>query len=475
MAEGAAWMIGMRWTIRAIGLLNTIILARLLTPEDFGIVAMATVIIGLLNAMTDFNVDTAILRDGKAGTAHYNSAWTLQVTAGATKSLLLICIAPYIAQYYGDYRIQTVIYIIAARPIIAGFENIGQVDFRRQLQFGKEFSYWVYRRILSFFLTIVIVLWLQDYLALAIAQPITGAVTVILSYVMSSYRPRFTTRHISEIWNFSKWWMLFSVTHFFGTRGEEVVLGGLTTPHTVGAYAVGGDVSGLLTREIVLPVGRAMVPNFAKLSERPSELLEAFRLSFGFLIATSMAAGVGASLVAEDIVILLLGEKWRIAIPFFQWLALHSASWCIVQSMQPYFLVTHREKLFSLCNLVYVITLIPAIILVANTADVEAVAITRTLTSTVFAFGMLGLLLYLRVFSFKELFSLIWRPTLATLAMCFCVSVFDITAARIIALAFQVGIGAITFLATISALWVLSGRPRGIETVVSAALFRSMR
>ena len=208
IAQGATWMVAMRWTIRSIGLLNTIILARVLTPQDFGLVAMATVVIGLLDAVTSVNVDLPLIRNRAVKRCHYDSAWTLQVLSGWVKCGLYLGIAPFLVKYYGDPRVGTVACIIALRPAIEGFENIGQVDFRRDLRFDKEFRYWVYRRLLTFVLTIGIALWLRNYLALAIAAPISAAVTVFLSYVMSRYRPRFATRHLREIWTFSKWWMV---------------------------------------------------------------------------------------------------------------------------------------------------------------------------------------------------------------------------------------------------------------------------
>ena len=105
VAHGAAWMVGMRWTIRSIGLVNTIILARLLTPQDFGLVAMATVVIGLLDALTDVNVEVPLLRKRTIGRVYYDSAWTLQVLSGWVKSGLYIGIAPLLAAYYGDPRV----------------------------------------------------------------------------------------------------------------------------------------------------------------------------------------------------------------------------------------------------------------------------------------------------------------------------------------------------------------------------------
>ena len=194
----------MRWTVRSIGLLNTMILARLLTPQDFGLVAMAAVVIGVLDALTEPNVDIPLIRNSAAARSHYDSAWTLQVLSGLVKSVLYIGISPLIVMYYGDQRVGTIACILALRPAIEGFENIGQVDFRRSLRFDKEFLYWVYRRLLTFSLTIGIALYLRNYLALAIAAPISAAVTVLLSYLMSGYRPRFATRQLIDILGFFK-------------------------------------------------------------------------------------------------------------------------------------------------------------------------------------------------------------------------------------------------------------------------------
>ena len=262
-------MVGMRWTIRLIGVVNTVILARVLTPQDFGLVAMATVVIGLLDAVTAINVDLPLIRNRNIERLHYDSAWTLQVLAGLVKSGLYLGVAPLLVKYYGDPRVGIVACIIAFRPAIEGFENIGQVDFRRDLQFDKEFRYWVYRRLLTFVLTIGIALWFRNYLALAIAGPISAAVTVFLSYVMSTYRPGFTTHHLREFLTFSKWWMLFSFTGYFGTRGEAFILGAVTSPQVVGAYNVSAELTEHLTSDVVGPIGRSLMPNYAKMSNDP--------------------------------------------------------------------------------------------------------------------------------------------------------------------------------------------------------------
>ena len=77
LVRGSAWMIGMRWAVRGLGLVSTVILARLLTPEDFGIVAMAMVVIAMLEVFTHFGTDLALLRRQELSRDYYDSAWTI--------------------------------------------------------------------------------------------------------------------------------------------------------------------------------------------------------------------------------------------------------------------------------------------------------------------------------------------------------------------------------------------------------------
>ena len=468
-------MVAMRWTIRAIGLANTMILARVLTPEDFGLVAMATVVLGLLDAVTTLNVEYPLIRDRDVKRSYYDSAWTLQLLSGWFKCGAYLTIAPFLVKYYGDPRIGDVVCIIALRPAIEGFENIGQVDFRRDLRFDREFRYWVYRRILTFLLTIGVTLWLRNYLALAIAAPVSAAVTVLLSYLMSSYRPSLATRYFGELWRFSQWWLVLAFMRYFGNRGEAFILGGLTSPQVIGAYTLSGDLTAHLTHDVIGPIGRSLMPNYAKLAQEPKNLQRAFQVSFAVLASFSLAAGVGASLSAENIVRVLLGGSWIEATPFVRLLAIHAAFWSIIESMQAYFIVTHREKLFSLCLASYVAVLIPAIFIAAHLADVEMVAAARTVTTILFSIGMLGMLVAIGAFNLPTLVSFLWRPFIAAGVMGFCVWFIDVSAPPFVELGLQLIMGLVVFPTSLVLLWTISGRPDGIESTISGLFFEYAR
>jgi len=82
LIRGAAWTVGTRWLIKGVGFINTIIMARLLVPADYGIVAMAMLVVGLIQAFLDFGAATALLRKGEVSRDEVDSAWTLRSLKG---------------------------------------------------------------------------------------------------------------------------------------------------------------------------------------------------------------------------------------------------------------------------------------------------------------------------------------------------------------------------------------------------------
>ena len=93
IAFGAAWMVFLRFSVRIIGLVSTLILVRLLVPADFGIVAMATSIFAIIELLTAFSFDVALIQKQDVGPDEYNAAWTLNVLLGAAAGGVLVLVA----------------------------------------------------------------------------------------------------------------------------------------------------------------------------------------------------------------------------------------------------------------------------------------------------------------------------------------------------------------------------------------------
>lgn len=473
MARGAAWMVGMRWTLRALGLVNTVIIARLLTPADFGITTMAAIVVEFLMTLSETNVDLALLRSNHSERAWMDTAWTIKVLCGLAATLALLALAPAAAAYYGDPRVCDVVRVVALRAVVTGFENIGVLEFRRNLDFAREFRFWVWRRVLMLGFGLGLALYLRNYMALALAAPLSGAITVAVSFVMSPYRPRFCLRHWRALWTFSQWVILYNTARFVNSRVDQFVIGSIGTPAQTGGYYVAYDTASLPTREVIWPMGRAFTPTLARIVHDPAEMRKALRGILGFVFLIALPAGVGMSLVAEDATLTLLGRQWIGAVEFFRWLAVCGALESFALAMESYFVAVGHERTFAAFNLFQVAILAPAVLLAGNHFGPEAIAAARTVVTAGAVMGMFHLMVRLGWLDWRDLAAAAWRPAVATAAMAVAVHALHAPLSLpLLSLARDAAVGGATFASVLLALWHAAGRPDGTEKSILAVLRR---
>src|SRR5215467_328712 len=125
MARGSTWVVATRWFSRLSGLISTTILARLLTPTDYGIITISMIIVGAVEVFGQTGQHLAIIRTRNPTRAHYDSAFTVQVILHAVLFAGILLLVPLSTIYFHEPRARPVIVVLACRSLIAGFENIG--------------------------------------------------------------------------------------------------------------------------------------------------------------------------------------------------------------------------------------------------------------------------------------------------------------------------------------------------------------
>ncbi len=182
IARGALWMLLLRVVDRSVGIVSTALLARLLVPGDFGLVAMAMSIIAMIELATSFSFDMALIQKPDVERKHYDTAWTLNIIVATCGALATAALAPAAAWFYEDPRIVPVMFAIGAGWLVSGLDNVGTVNFRRNMDFSTEFRLLAAKRLLTFVVTMVAALALRSYWALVVGM-VTGRVLgVVLSY-----------------------------------------------------------------------------------------------------------------------------------------------------------------------------------------------------------------------------------------------------------------------------------------------------
>lgn len=466
--RGSAWMIAMRWSTRAVGLVSTIILARLLAPQDFGIIAMAMILVGLLELLAQMGVDLALIRNRTAGRRDYDSAWTIQVLLGIGAAAILALAAPWASEYFDEPRLTMAVRFLALRALIAGFENIGTVEFRKELDFGKEFRFNVYKKLITFVLTITLAFFLRNYWALLIGLLASSAAGVLLSYRMHSYRPGISFSGMAEIWSFSRWVLVWRIAQFANEKLDQFIVGGLVGTSRMGGYYMAAEIATMPTVGIVNPVGRSLYPNLAHILDDREKFGQTILQVLAMTALISMPAGFGFSAVAAEVVPIVLGAKWIEIVPLMEWLAIFGPAFCIASVFTQILLVTDHGRIQVACAWSQVLALAVVLPIVGRYGALEDVAMARTLVA--WAVVPLTLFLASRVLpvAFRDLVLVLWRPTLAALVMLLVLRALPADISQIIAiqLLIEVIAGAALFAACSALLWLASGQPDGPERTV---------
>lgn len=465
--RGAILTVGMRWTDRLLGLISTLILARLLLPEDFGLVAMATVVAGLLDVLLDLGVGAALIQNTSADREHFDTAWTLRLGQASVAGLALAVSAPFVADFYNDARVAPILLVVALSAVVGGLENIGTVSFQKNMEFGRDFQFFFFKRVFAVVFTIAAAFALRSYWALVLGSLVSRIAGVAVSYWLSSFRPRLSLSRFSSIWSFSQWNIVSAIGHYLANSSSRFIVGKRESAAVLGAYSMGEDIATMPTSELLAPLGRVMYPVFAAAKHDPPEFLRVVRLALGVQALLAMPAGVGIALVSHDAIAVLLGEKWLSAADYVKIIGLASVATALCHSAVYMLSSLGMMKRLAAYNWARVAILLLLVLFVFPSAGAKGVA-SAYLTTAFGGLVVIQLLAHqvLPEFGGRAFILEVWRPLCSTATMALAVLLVAGQlhgAPHVIRLLAAILAGATTYAAAILMTWRVAGYPPGAE------------
>jgi lipopolysaccharide exporter len=466
-------MIAFRMVERSLGLVSTLVLARLLLPGDFGLVAMAMSFIAFIELASAFGFDNALIQHASPERRHFDTAFTLNVILGLSCGAIMVGLAHAAAVFYDDERLVPVMYVLALAWTLQGFENIGTVTFRKELQFRREFQFLISKRLIAFVITLIAAFTLRSYWALVIGTVAGRMAMVGLSYAFHPYRPRFSLAAVRELMGFSIWILFNNALAFVNTRMSSFVIGRMHGPHSLGLYTVSYEIGTLPTSELLAPVNRAIFPGFTQIAHDPVQMRDGFLNVVAATTLFALPAAFGIAAVAEPLVIVTLSRKWIEVVPLLQVLAFLGAIAAMVNNAYPLFLALGRPRITTFLATARVGVLIPAMIFVGSHYGTLGVAWAELGCALLFLPANLTVLMRVLHVSFTAFLAAVWRPMMASVLMFLVVRAFltwtgerwpDLPA--IVSLLAGVLVGALTYIAGAGLLWRLFGSGKGVEAAI---------
>ena len=468
---GAGWIVGWRMSTRALGLISTLVLARLLLPADFGMVALATGFAQAIEAMSYMGVEDALVRAENPGRRLYDTGFTLNLLRGMAMACLLAAFAGPAAAWFAEPRLIDLIYALAAGAAIDGLGNIGLVEFRRDFAFQREFVSMILPRLLSIVLMIAAAWIWRSYWALVVGILTMRIARVAFSYRLHPYRPRLSLAAWRGLIGYSFWSWLAALAVMVRERSTPLLIGRLLGTGPVGVYSIGADLAALPTSELVEPLSRAAFSGFAAARNSGASAGEIYLRVVATTALLTLPAGIGTSLIADPLVRLLFGPNWVAAIPLVQVLAIAGAATVFGYIGWTLFSAHALLRTVLTVSILAAIVRVALLVLLLPKAGVLGAAIAVTLSIVVEDALYIGLTIHRFGVRLAALWAHIWRGMLAASCMAIVLvgsglgwtTVLGTPVQLAIRLAAAIALGGSVYLSVLLLSWLASGRPPGAE------------
>jgi O-antigen/teichoic acid export membrane protein len=462
---------------RSIGIVSVVILAHLLGPADFGLVAMATAIIAIVELLSAFNFDMALIQSQQVTRAHYDTAWTLNVAMAAVCALLVAAAAFPAGVFYGDSRLGPIMLWLSLATWIRGFENVGVVAFRKELELNREFQLLLAKRVGVFLATISIALATRSYWALVLGILAGSVGGVVLSYLFHPFRPRFDLTARAELLHFSKWMVFGNVVNTIASRAADLIIGKSLGPGQLGLFNLAHEIAHLPSTELSAPINRAVYPGYAKVASDHVRLAAQFLDVLGLTALLTVPVAVGIAAIAPLLVPLLLGDAWREAVPLMEILALSGLLVSLRTNAGYVFLALGRSKLVTVMTAERFAIVVPALVFGTIHFGAKGAAWAMLGTSIVLLPVTHWYIRHVLRIRLAEHSSVLWRPAVAAIGMGLLVREFvawtehGLAASKpVVALASAIVLGVLAYVLFTGLLWALSGFPQSAEVRLVNAL-----
>jgi len=322
--SGIGWAYGERILAQVISLIVSIVLARLLDPEHYGIIAIVMVFISFLNAFVSGGFGNALVQKKDADNLDFNTICWFSIAFSIVLYLILFLTAPYIALFYDMPELTAVTRVMGLRAIVAAFNSVQHAYVQRHMVFKKFFFATLGGTLISAVVGIIMAYQGFGVWAL-VAQYMTNSIidTIVLRFTIE-WKPKFEWSYarLKTMMGFGLKMMGATLVNTLQDNIRSLVVGKVFTKEDLAYYNQGKKYPSTLMNNLVGSIQKVMFPAFSEFQTDKDHIKSVMRKSIrvsSFIIVPTV---IGMIAVADTFILLCLTEKWAPAIPYLRILSL---------------------------------------------------------------------------------------------------------------------------------------------------------
>ncbi|GGC72204.1 lipopolysaccharide biosynthesis protein [Chelatococcus reniformis] len=475
-ASGAALLIAGRMIARMLDFITLLVLARILSPADFGIVAIATTVVVIVEALLELPVGLVLVRLPRVDRADVDTAFTLATLRAITVAATLALLAWPVSAFYGDPRLFALICAIGLAPAARSLCSPRLALFARDLNFKPDFALEVIGKSTSLVVAIGWALLTTSYWALVAGTLAAPLAMIVASYVIAPCRPRLSLRNWRPFASFLGWTSASQLASAINWQCDRLLLARFVTPTQFGQFSMATDLSYMPTQALVVPAMRSVMPGFVTLSADAQAIRTAYQNAVFAICAIVMPATVGLALLSEPVIRIALSDKWLPAAPILVWMALATIPELLVAPLGALAMALNQTNVLLRRSLAELSIKLPLTAIAAAFYGISGVVLVRVAVSSIICLVSMVLVRKLIALPVRNQLVGPWRIYLSSGLMACVVLVvrpwvLDASREQLpLHLAAAVALGALAYGASLFGLWLAAGRPAGVEAAVVRGL-----
>lgn len=362
--SGFSWLVTLKAITRLATFARIAVIARVLTPSQFGLYGIAALVLTFLEIITETGINIILIQGNKDLNKYLNTAWIVSILRGFLISLLIIITSPIIALFFSQENVIPLLLLISLVPAIKGFVNPSQVKFQKDLRFDREFILRITTFIVESIVTILLILVLKSPFALVYGLIIGALFETFFTLLFINPKPQLKAELtiFKEILHKGKWITTHGIFNYFAQEGDDIVVGRIMGADSLGIYQMAYKISILPISEITDVAAKVVLPVYSRIDHNSIRLKRAFLRSTAFIAGTSIFFGSIIFIFSKEIILLVLGTNWVAADGPIKILIIYGVLRAISGSTSTLFLAREKQNYVTIMTLVRLIVLIITVI-----------------------------------------------------------------------------------------------------------------
>jgi O-antigen/teichoic acid export membrane protein len=321
--KGIVWSAIQKLGGQAISFIVFSLLARLLAPADFGLVAMASVYLAFLQVFVDQGYAEAIVQRQTVDKEHLDTAFWVSISTSILLTIASIVAAKDIATAFKTPELAPVIAALSPTFLFAALNSVQRALFSRRLEFKAMAARTLAASTAGGIVGVILAVLGYGVWSLVWQQLVNGVVGVLVLWKASDWQPGFhlSFRHLKELSSFSANILGFNILNFFNRRADDFLIGYYLGPIALGYYTIAYRIL-LLATDLMRTLSGVALPTFSRLQDDRDRLQRAYHKAIQLTSLTAFPTFLGLAALANELIPTLFGQQWTPSIPVMQILAL---------------------------------------------------------------------------------------------------------------------------------------------------------